>query len=383
MTPKTASQQERQQALKKMIRKLHEGASVDEVKKEFAALLSQGDSVEIVELEQALIAEGLPETEIKRLCDVHVAVFRESLDSTTAPGAEGGDFLGLLREENHAAEGALTALEDAIASGRWATAREFLAEVQKLDRHYRRKEYSLFPRLEKHGFTGPASVMWAIHDDIRAGWKNLESALAGNPDTASIQAVSKPLTQSIRDMFYKEEKILFPAAVRMLADAEWAAMNQPGGGTVQTRVQETSPGDAIPLQVGSLTPDQIALMLTNLPVDVTFVDPDNNVRFYSGGRQRIFERTPDVIGRNVMRCHPPASVHRVKRILDDFHDGKRDVAEFWIQMGPEARGGRFIHIRYFALRDSGGKFQGTIEITQDVTAIRKLQGERRLLAEEG
>ncbi|OGO09884.1 MAG: hypothetical protein A3K46_02575 [Chloroflexi bacterium RBG_13_60_9] len=147
-----------------------------------------------------------------------------------------------------------------------------------------------------------------------------------------------------------------------------------------TNAPQTSSA-AIPLQTGALSADQLSLMLTHLPVDVTFVDADNNVRFYSEGKQRIFKRTPDVIGRSVFRCHPPSSVHRVKRILDDFQAGKRDTAEFWIQLKGDAPESRFIHIRYVAVRDSGGQFQGTIEITQDVTAIRKLEGERRLLAE--
>jgi DUF438 domain-containing protein len=137
----------------------------------------------------------------------------------------------------------------------------------------------------------------------------------------------------------------------------------------------------IPLRTGALTPDQIALLLTHLPIDVTFVDADNNVRFYSEGKARIFKRSPDVIGRSVLRCHPPASVHRVKRILDDFRAGIRDRAEFWIQVKGGEPDPRFIHIRYFAVRDSDGQFQGTIEVTQDVTGIRKLTGERRLLDE--
>jgi DUF438 domain-containing protein len=146
-------------------------------------------------------------------------------------------------------------------------------------------------------------------------------------------------------------------------------------------MDKTKPSNdtTIPLPTGALTAEQIGLMLTHLPVDVTFVDADNVVRFYSEGKPRIFGRTPDVIGRSVLRCHPAASVHRVKRILDDFRAGYRDVAEFWIQNKGEEP--RFIHIRYFAVRDSGGTYRGTVEVVQDVTAIRRLQGERRLLAE--
>jgi uncharacterized protein len=136
------------------------------------------------------------------------------------------------------------------------------------------------------------------------------------------------------------------------------------------------------LRVGTLTPEQIALIFTHLPVDITFVDEGNDVRFYSGGKNRIFERTPDIIGRNVLNCHHPDSVQLVMRILEEFRNGSRDSAEFWIQTGSQDASGRFIHIQYFAVRDAEGKFRGTIEITQDVTGIRGLQGERRLLDEE-
>lgn len=138
----------------------------------------------------------------------------------------------------------------------------------------------------------------------------------------------------------------------------------------------------MPLQVGSMTLEQITLILTHLPVDVTFVDEGNDVRFYSGGPNRVFERTPDVIGKNVLNCHHPDSVQIVYKILEDFRAGTRDMAEFWIQTKPEDPSNRFIHIRYFAVRDAQGKFHGTLEVTQDVTEIRQLQGQRRLLDEE-
>ncbi len=136
----------------------------------------------------------------------------------------------------------------------------------------------------------------------------------------------------------------------------------------------------IPLQVGAMTAEQIAAILTHLPVDITFVDEGNDVRFYSGGKNRVFERTPDIIGRNVMNCHHPDSVQIVFKILEDFRAGVRETAEFWIQTKPE-QGSRFIHIQYYAVRDAQGKFLGTLEVTQDATEIRKLEGERRLLDE--
>jgi uncharacterized protein len=141
-------------------------------------------------------------------------------------------------------------------------------------------------------------------------------------------------------------------------------------------------GKQLPLQVGALTLEQITQIFRHLPVDVTFVDEGNDVRFYSDGKHRVFERTPDIIGRNVLNCHDPNSVQIVFKILEDFRAGTRDTAEFWIQTKPQAPDNRFIHIRYFAVRDAAGKFYGTLEVTQDVTEIQKLQGERKLLDEE-
>ena len=140
---------------------------------------------------------------------------------------------------------------------------------------------------------------------------------------------------------------------------------------------EAMAGGLLSLQTGALTLQEINQVLSHLPVDITYVDRNDAVRFFSETKEQIFKRSPAVIGRKVQQCHPPASVHRVQQILDDFRAERRDVAEFWIEMN-----GRYIHIRYFAVRDEHGAYQGTLEVTQDVTHIRKLEGERRLLDEE-
>lgn len=375
---------QRKETLKRVIRQLHEGKSVEEVKGEFAALLKEVSATEIAEIEQALIAEGLPEMEIKRLCDVHTAVFAEALETAPQPTSPPGHPLDTFRAENKAAAGTLDALEVAIRTAQWGEARTLLAELRGgLETHYRRKENILFPYLEKHGFTGPSSVMWAIHDDIRAGWKKLDALLAGVLDAAQVTEAFAPLAEAIRQMFYKEDNILYPTALQMLTAEEWEAIGaqegevgeyaRPEAAAPAVSVAPQTPG-LIPLQTGALTPQQIALVFTHLPVDVTFVDENDKVRFFSATRERVFQRTPAIIGRKVQKCHPPASVYRVQRILDDFRSGQRDMAEFWIQMQ-----GRFIHIRYFAVRDEGGKYLGTLEVTEDVTGIRALEGERRLL----
>jgi DUF438 domain-containing protein len=412
----------RQEALKQVIRKLHEGQTVDDVKAEFAALLGDVGATEVAAIEQALIAEGLPEMEVKRLCDVHVAVFRESLDAQPPPETLPGHPVHTMRAENEAAAGVLDAFQRALEAvratpdaDRLQQARDRLRALREYERHYLRKENILFPYLEKHGFAGPSSVMWAIHDDVRAGWKALEQLLSEGPgDDASsfaarVDGAFEPLATAMREMFYKEENILFPTAIEKLSADEWAAIRaqeaeigyaylEPGEGwnaQAASARPESAPAEAVQapptlpedqaavsrgegpllqLDTGALTPQQVNLMLTHLPVDITYVDQNDAVRFFSQGPERIFARSPAIIGRKVQKCHPPASVHRVQQILDDFRAGKQDQAEFWIQMQ-----GKFIHIRYFAVRDSEGAYQGTLEMVQDVTGIRKLEGERRLL----
>jgi len=404
------NQTQRQETLKNIIRQLRAGASVDDVKAQFADLLAGVGGDEITRIEQALVAEGLDPEQIKPLCDVHVAVFRESLDTQADPQTIPGHPVFTFRAENLAVghvldnlRAALDAVKANPNAGTLSAARESLQKLREYERHYRRKEYILFPHLERYGFSGPSAVMWAVHDDVRAGWKALAALLEAGPgeDAAAfavqLDATFTPLEQTIRDMIYKEHKILFPAAMARLSEADWAAIRaqeeeigyayvtagrqwQPRLDPREAETQTSSPQvpeGLIPLNVGALSAEQISMMLSALPVDITFVDEHDEVRFFSQTRERIFPRSPAIIGRKVQNCHPPQSVHRVQRILDDFRAGARDVAEFWIQLH-----GMFVHIRYFALRDATGAYRGTIEVTQNIAPLRALEGERRLLNEE-
>jgi DUF438 domain-containing protein len=413
-----SNQAKRQELLKRVIRDLHEGKTVDEVKGQFAALLRDIGAEEIAQIEQALIDEGLPEMEVKRLCDVHVAVFRESLDAQARPESIPGHPIHTFRAENEAAAWALDALQEALealkaeavpGATELTRARERLRELREYEKHYTRKENILFPYLERHGFTGPSSVMWAIHDDVRAGWKALDGLLTAGPGddvpafNARLDEVFGPLSTAIREMFYKEENILFPTALEKLTEDEWVAIRAQEPDVGYSYVEPGSqwsagiaPPEAAPpppvemdvgaqgllqLDTGALTVQEIRRLLNHLPVEISYVDNEDRVRFFSQTEERIFPRSPAVIGRQVQKCHPPASLHRVQRILDDFRAGRRDEAEFWIQAGPAGVSGRFVHIRYFAVRDERGDYQGTLEVVQDVTHIRALEGERRLLDE--
>lgn len=132
--------------------------------------------------------------------------------------------------------------------------------------------------------------------------------------------------------------------------------------------------ELLQFETGSLSKEELQGVLNTLPVDITFVDKEDAVKYFSKGEERIFVRTKAVIGRKVQQCHPQKSVHIVNKIVEAFKTGKKNVAEFWIQLGD-----RLVHIRYFAVRDKDGKYLGTMEVTQDITEIKKIEGERRLL----
>jgi len=393
----------RQDVLKEIIRELHEGGNLEEQKKRFAELIKDISPTEISEMEQKLIEEGMPEEEVKRLCDVHVQVFKESLEGQPLLSATPGHPLHTLTEENRALEKILAEFKGLL--GRVAPAdggvslknlqpeiKSALQKLAEVEKHYLKKENQLFPLLESRGVSGPSKVMWAIHDDIRMMIREFRGLLV-DEKAAELVAAGRRLSEMIADMIYKEEKILLPMSLESLDERDWARVKKgeeeigyawvtpgtewkPG-----VRVEESPsapeyrrPAATVELDTGALTPGQVNLLLKNLPFDVTFVDEADTVRYFSAGAERIFPRSPGIIGRKVQNCHPPASVNVVNRILEAFRKGERQAAEFWLQTR-----GRFIHIRYIAIRDEAGRYGGCLEVSQDVTAVRGLQGEQRLL----
>jgi DUF438 domain-containing protein len=194
----------------------------------------------------------------------------------------------------------------------------------------------------------------------------------------------------VNDMIYKEEHILFPMTLETLSEDEWAKVRKgeeeigyawiepeaewkPAAGSFQQELLAEKVG-SLNLDTGQLTAEQVNLLLTHLPVDISFVNENDEVVYYSATPDRLFPRSPGVIGRRIQNCHPPKSVDMVEKILSSFKAGTKDVAEFWIQMR-----GKVIHIRYFAVRDSAGKYRGCLEVSQDITQIQKITGQKRLL----
>ncbi|MDD5230649.1 MAG: PAS domain-containing protein, partial [Candidatus Marinimicrobia bacterium] len=271
--------------------------------------------------------------------------------------------------------------------------------LKEIEKHYARKENQLFPLLEAKKFTGPTQVMWGKHDEIRAMLKELGSIIEKKEWKQVTEQVNRVIS-AIKKLMFLEEKILFPTSVRKLNNLEWAkikngesaigyawvtpsnlwdaeiakAMSSTEKQPLATSVEEAPQDDAIKLSEGRLSPEQIDLMLKRLPFDITFVDENDQVRYYSDTPDRLFPRSPAIIGREVQKCHPPKSVHIVNDIVAKFKAKEKDVAEFWIQMN-----GKFIHIRYFPVYDNTGNYKGVIEVSQEISGIKKLEGQRRLL----
>jgi DUF438 domain-containing protein len=374
--------------MKDIIKDLHAGKDAESQKKKFGELIKDVAPWEIAQMEQRLIAEGMPESEIKSLCDVHVKVFQEALEHQTVPGLPAGHPVHTLMLENRACEGILKeaeAIKDFVKEKDRLL--DILDRLGQINRHFVRKENQLFPILEAKGITGPSKVMWALHDDIRGFIKDVRKRAAENKmERVAITA----LVKMVNDMIYKEEHILFPMALETLSEEEWAKARkgeeEAGYAWIEPETQwKASAGSfqqsllaekigSLNLDTGQLTPEQVNLMLTHLPVDISFVNEQDEVVYYSASPERIFPRSPGVIGRKVQNCHPPKSMGSVQKILDAFRAGKKDTADFWIQMH-----GKFILIRYFAVRDGEGNYRGCLEVSQDVTAIRKLEGQKRLL----
>ena len=198
---------------------------------------------------------------------------------------------------------------------------------------------------------------------------------------------------AVEEMIYKEENILFPMSMQTLTENEWAeiwvASPQYGWCLVEPQTGYTPPATAnaatsavpkdgtIMMPTGHVSVEQLVAVLSTLPLDLTFVDAEDRVAFFSEGPDRIFARSKAIVGRKVPHCHPPRSADTVNKILDDFRSGRQSVAEFWIGFQ-----GKFVHIRYFAVRNLAGEYLGTVELTQDLAPLRQLSGERRLLAYE-
>lgn len=400
----------RRETLKHVIRQLHGGEAPEQVRTQLVRLLGQVPYGDVVQAEQELIAEGVPTEEILRLCDLHSAVLHGAIDVSQAQTAPEGHPVHTFQQENRALLWEIQELRAALASTASlpadADASEALAAIRlrlnnltDVEKHYLRKEHLLFPYLEKHGITGPPKVMWGKHDETRALVRSaMDVFAAGAPQRAGdVQALAQlvfaPAANAISDMVDKEEQILLPMCLDTLSEAEWYEIARQSAeigfclydppdtwrpGSAPADVEPETQAGRVRFPSGSLSPAELLAILNTIPFDLTFVDKDDTVRYFTQGRERIFTRSRAILGRKVQYCHPPSSVAIVEQILAAFKSGAKDHAAFWITMR-----GRFIHIEYYAMRDSAGAYLGCLEVSQDLTDKRALTGEQRLLSWAG
>ncbi len=387
---------ERQDKLKKLIKKIHDGMPIDEAKKLFKEDFEEISTDEIVAMEQSLIDEGMQVEEIQSLCDVHAAVFDKSIsdihkpkDITRIPGHpakvfsdENEQIRKLIKEEINP----YLTRTDTTAYLMLRIGVDRLANITK---HYARKEYLFFPSLEKKGINAIPKVMWGVDDEIRADIKNVQ-AMLDDKDQALENIIKsiKAVLERVEDMIIKENNILLPKLVDVMSFYDWIMADQ-GSDEIgyflekpteswkveEKPIEEEKPFDGeIRFDAGKLNSEEINAIFNTLPLDMTFVDKDGHVKYFTQGKERIFERPKTVIGRHVTLCHPPQSVHVVEDIINSFKSGEKDQEDFYINFK-----GMFVLIRYYAVRDKEGNYLGTLEMTQDINPLKAITGEKRLV----
>jgi uncharacterized protein len=399
----------RQKILKELIMELHDGKSVEEVKERFGKLIEGVAATEISAMENALIKEGMPVSEVQRLCDVHAAVFKGSIEEIHMPEKQEdnpGHPVFTFKAENRALERLINkSLKPNLENYRKEASEEIrkklfedLEKLWEIDKHYMRKENLLFPYMEKYGITAPPKVMWGVDDEIRNDIKDATKLLRETDhNNKQVADQIEAAAGRVEEMIFKEENILFPMVLETLNEDEWLKIAKesaeigyclyepkrewkPVRVNVEEKVQSEGEAPAsegyLKFETGILAKDEIEAIFNTLPVDITFVDKDGAVKYFTQGKERIFPRTKAVIGRQVQNCHPPASVHIVEEIVEDLKSGKKDHEDFWIKMRD-----KYVLIRYFAVRDSKGEYLGVLEFTQDIAPIQAINGEKRLVEE--
>ena len=399
----------RREKLKKLIKELHAGATVDDVKEKFRVEFGEVTTTEISQMEQELVAEGLPIEEVQKLCDVHASVFDGSIEDIH-PSKDNSDVKGhpvyifLLENEKleEVMKKEITPYIETLKKGFDNTAilmlRIGFERLSEIEIHYSRKENVLFPMLEKYDITTPPKVMWGIDNEIRAEIKEVLTILSQDTfDVEKLVELAESTALKTSEMVFKENNILTPLMNTTFTIVEWyqIAKAQKEFGlcliepqddwdikmedfkvdSKEDKAKEVFQEGAVKFDAGSLLPEEINAILNTIPLDMTFVDKDDKVKYFTQGKERIFDRPITIIGREVSMCHPPQSVHIVEQIVADLRSGKKDNEDFWIKMGP-----MFVYIRYFAVRGKDGEFLGTLEVTQNIKPILELEGEKRLMS---
>lgn len=424
MSELLGNKETKKEQVKELINRLHQGEDPEAVKEEFKDVIKGLSPLQIAKIEGEMIREGMPREEIHDLCDVHLAAMKDAIEGTAPQVPEWHPIRVLLGEHREFLKGAIRlrghakAIKEAVDSGAdLEPVKERMQDIQNIvggfkheELHYQREENVLFSYLEKHGVTEPPAIMWMDHDRIRTVKKTIRKLVEGahDLDPSEIPAFANTFHETalgyhemVSSHFYKENNILFPSSVNVIEEAEWIdignqfddigyffiqpagerpkeggdAADVPTGYGVELKAAIGSIQDSVNMETGNFTIPQLEAMLNTLPVEITFVDKDNKVRFFNKSKDRIFIRSKAVIGRDVHNCHPNKSIHVVEKIVKSFVEGRKDHADFWLTLD-----GKMIYIRFFAVRSPEGEYLGAVEVTQDITEIQKIIG-KQLLAD--
>lgn len=391
----------RQEAILKILKYIQDGGELEEAKKMFQAAFDQVDVAEITAAERELIAQGLDPRKIQYLCNVHADVFKGNIkeNKKNAEFEMPGHPVHTFKLENIVIK---SLINDALLPdlAKWESGneaaltklRQELKDLAKIHYHYARKETSMFPIMTKYGITAPPKVMWGVDDKIRKliGKAN---GLINQPtvDKDEVAKLINNLAHEVLEMIFKEEEIMLPMIDEVASQADWGNVKneeeQIGYTLIQKpmnwkpKIKEKSNGPisldklsslALNFAEGSLNLEQLSAILDLLPFALTFVDENDKVAYFGGGAS-IFPHSKNAIGNSVYSCHLPESVPRVKKIFDDFHQGKKDKYEFWFE---PRHMGRYLYLQYFAVRKDG-KYLGCLEVAQDVTEIRNWKNEKK------
>ena len=401
--------------LLEFVRRVHDGGELGAVVHEYEAAIESVTPYDVLVIEHTLLEDGVSHTEIKENIEPILETLAPSLQTRDWEKPDPGHPIDTLRAENRAIESHLDSITDLAddLEDRSDPPRHTISELQNhlstlagIDRHFVRKENELFPHLEAHWkHDRPLEVMWSIHDDIRSLQSTIEDML-NDPGTnpATLTTLLSTFDETVCGLIFKEEQIIFPVAMETLEEEQWTQIQQEsqeigyfeiepafglvdatedsGSETVETASASTTHSPegvpagsiALGLETGTLELEELQLLLDAIPVDVTYVDENDRVRYFNNPEDRIFPRSGSIIGRTVQNCHPPESIDTVEEILSAFRSGAEERARFWIQNDAD-----FVVIEYVAMRDENNTYRGTLEVTREVSDIRGLTGEQRLI----
>ena len=384
---------ERQEKLKELMLRLHQGEKEEIIQEEFNKHFDSVSPYEIQVMERNLMQEGITYEEIMSLCKIHASLMSAKVEAGEGmPDFEKeGHPVMVLKKENLALRGAIDRIERLLQAYVSSKDEELLKGLKRqislldqFENHYLRKEYALFPIMESKGITAPPKVMWGVHDEIREIYKNFKQAFDEQADDVMDQFLAAK--EELLEMIFKEENILIPMVAQafhvddwekmaqdtpqygyciVTPEAEWKVEKKPS--TIQSKEEIQETGD-IPLSTGSLSLEQLDLLLNLLPMELSFVDKDNIVKYYNegNGEEKIFKRTKSAIGRDVINCHPPKSHAIVKQLFEQLRSGQKEKEEMWFK-----KEDKMIHVTYHAVRNAQGEYMGVLEYVQNIAPYVK------------